>query len=213
LTNHPIRILLVDDHPIVRDGLRGQLESQTDLVVVGEAASAEEALATLNRVAVEVVITDLRMPGRGGLELIRELARTHPHLRVLVLTTFDTDTEITEALAAGANGYLLKDARREAIYEAVRGIVRGRTAFAPAVSQRIAEANTTATDTGTAAALSPREIEVLRLVATGMTNRQIGSALYVGESTVKTHLQHIFRKLDAPDRAAAVAVGYGRNLL
>lgn len=209
MTDRPIRIILVDDHPIVRDGLRGQLESQPDLRVVGEAASADEALAVVNRVDVDVVITDLRMPERGGVELIRQLGSRHPDLPVLVLTTFDTDAEITDALTAGAKGYLLKDAHREVIHNAVRDVARGRTVLSPAVAQRLADA----TAPEPTSALSPRELEVLALVADGMTNRQVGSALYVGESTVKTHLQHILRKLDVPDRAAAVAAAYERHLL
>lgn len=210
MTNQPIRILLVDDHPIVRDGLRGQLESQADLLVVGEAASTNEALAVMNTTATDVVLTDLRMPGRSGIDLIRELATSHPHVHVLVLTTFDTDTEIADAVAAGAVGYLLKDARRETIYDALRGAMEGRSVFAPPVARRIRELRThRATDPS----LSPRELEVLILVASGATNRKIGDALYIGETTVKTHIQHILRKLDTPDRAAAVATAYERGLL
>ncbi len=204
-----IRILLVDDHPIVRDGLRGQLEREPDLLVVGEAASAEEALAVLRRSEVDVVITDLRMPGEGGIELLHAIATRYPEVRTLVLTTYDTDAEIAAARSADAGGYLLKDAAREEIYAAVRVVARGGRVYARSVSERIISASSAADDP----VLSPREIEVLRLVASGMTNRQIGAALYVGESTVKTHLQHIFRKLDAPDRAAAVSAGYELGLL
>lgn len=203
-----IRILLVDDHPIVRDGLRGQLEPEPDLLVVGEAASAEEALAVLRRGGVDVVITDLRMPGDGGVELLRAIAARHPEVRTLVLTTYDTDAEIAAVRAAGAGGYLLKDASRDEIYAAVRVVARGGVVYARSVSERVIAASASHDPV-----LSPREIEVLRLVASGMTNRQIGAALYVGESTVKTHLQHIFRKLDAPDRAAAVAAAYEAELL
>lgn len=203
-----IRILLVDDHPIVRDGLRGQIEPEPDLLVVGEAASAEEALAVLRREGVDVVITDLRMPGDGGVELLRAIAARHPEVRTLVLTTYDTDAEIAAVRAAGAGGYLLKDASRDEIYAAVRVVARGGVVYARSVSERVIAASVSHDPV-----LSPREIEVLRLVASGMTNRQVGAALYVGESTVKTHLQHIFRKLDAPDRAAAVAAAYEAELL
>lgn len=210
MPENAIRILLVDDHPIVRDGLRGQLETQPDLVVIGDVASAEEALVTLRHATVDVVISDLRMPGQGGINLTREVTRQYPDTRVLVLTTFDSASEITQALAAGAAGYLLKDARREDIYAAVRAIAAGRTILAPAVSRRVIDVAASARSTPQ---LSAREIEVLQLVARGMTNAQIGVALYVGESTIKTHLQHIFRKLGAPDRAAAVATAYATGLL
>ncbi|RGE21034.1 response regulator transcription factor [Leucobacter sp. wl10] len=203
-----IRILLVDDHPIVRDGLRGQLEPVPDLVVVGEAASAEEALANLQRGSIDVVITDLRMPGGGGLELLRAIAAQHPAVRTLVLTTYDTDAEIAAARSADAGGYLLKDASREEIYRAVRVVAQGGRVYARPVSEQILRASA-----AEGPVLTAREVEVVRLVASGMTNRQIGAALYVGESTVKTHLQHIFRKLDAPDRAAAVSSAYELGLL
>lgn len=206
----PDRILLVDDHPIVRDGLRGLLEAQPDFLVVGEAASAEEALAQLRRTAADVVITDIRMPGSGGLALIRRLREQHPQSRALVLTTFDTDTEIAEALDAGALGYLLKDAGRAQIYQAVRTVAAGRRTLDAAVASRVAGAVATTTR---AAVLSRREIEVLTLVARGMTNSEIGRTLYVSEATIKTHLQHIFRKLGAADRAATVAVAYDTGLL
>lgn len=210
MSTSEIRVLLVDDHPIVRDGLRGQLDSQDDLVVIGEAACAEEALVMLECAAADVLVTDLRMPGRGGLELIGIARERHPSVRVLVLTTFDTEAEISQAIANGAGGYLLKDAGREAICRAVREVARGRRVLAPAVSQRVITAASSRED---GPVLTPRESEVLRLVAQGLTNSQVGRALFVGESTVKTHLQHIFAKLDAPDRAAAVSIAHRRGLI
>ena len=204
--DRPIRVLVVDDHPVVRDGLAGQLSSQPDLAVTGQAGSAEEALAVLRHEEVDVVLTDLRMPGAGGIALIAEIGRRHPGVQVVVLTTYDTAAEVSGALAAGARGYLLKDAGRAAIADAVRAAHRGRSVLAPGVRR-------TATDPEPAGPLSVRELDVLRLVAAGRTNAQIGADLHIGESTVKTHLQHIFEKLDAADRAAAVAVGYRRGLL
>ena len=204
--DRPTRVLVVDDHPVVRDGLAGQLSSQPDLVVAGEAGSAEEALAALRHEAVDVVLTDLRMPGAGGIALIAEIGRRHPGVRVVVLTTYDTAADVSGALDAGARGYLLKDAGRTAIADAVRAAHRGRSVLAPGVRRQAAEPEP-------AGPLSPRELEVLRLVAAGRTNAQIGGELHIGESTVKTHLQHVFDKLAAADRAAAVAIGYRRGLL
>lgn len=204
--DRPTRVLVVDDHPVVRDGLAGQLSSQPDLVVAGQAGSAEEALAALRHEAVDVVLTDLRMPGAGGIALIAEIGRRHPGVQVVVLTTYDTAAEVSGALAAGARGYLLKDAGRAAIADAVRAAHRGRSVLAPGVRRQAAEPEP-------AGPLSPRELEVLRLVAAGRTNAQIGAELHIGESTVKTHLQHVFDKLAAADRAAAVAIGYRRGLL
>ena len=202
----PVRVLVVDDHPVVRDGLRGQLLTQDDIVVVGEAASSEEALALLASRPVDVVLTDLRMPGMGGTELIKAVSDRHPGTEVIVLTTYDTDDDVRPAVAAGARGYLLKDSGREAVFAAVRAARRGVATYAPGVRERLAT-------TPASALLSSRELEVLRLVAAGRTNRQIGAALYIGEATVKTHLQHIFTKLHAADRAAAVAAGYRLGLL
>lgn len=204
--DRPIRVLVVNDHPVVRDGLAGQLSSQPDLAVAGQAGSTEEALAVLRHEAVNVVLTDLRMPGAGGIALIAEIGRRHPGVQVVVLTTYDTAAEVSGALAAGARGYLLKDAGRAAIADAVRAAHRGRSVLAPGVRRP-------ATDPEPAGPLSVRELDVLRLVAAGRTNAQIGAELHIGESTVKTHLQHIFEKLDATDRAAAVAIGYRRGLL
>lgn len=202
----PIRILVVDDHPVVRDGLRGQLATQADLLVVGEAASAEEALAALRTRPVDVVLTDLRMPGLGGIGLIRAVRNQHPGTAVIVLTTYDTDDDLRPAMAAGARGYLLKDAGRHFLFAAVRAAHHGTATFSPSVQQRL-------TADPLPPLLSDREVEVLRLVAAGRTNRQIGVALYIGEATVKTHLHHIFTKLEAADRAAAVAAGYRHRLL
>lgn len=204
----PIRILLVDDHPVVRDGLAGQLAAHPDLDVVAEAGSGAEALAVLRSLVVDVVVTDMRMPGLSGAALIRAVRDHHPEVEVLVLTTYDTREEVVGALAAGARGYLLKDSSRTAIADAIRATASGRSTLAPSV-----QALTTSPVVGAPCALSPRELDVLRLVAAGRTNVQIGADLHIGAATVKTHLQHICTKLEAPDRAAAVAVGYRRGLL
>lgn len=205
-TTNPIGILVVDDHPILRDGLRGQLASQPDLQVVAEAASAEEALTVLQRHVIDVLLTDLRMPGMGGHELIRVVRADYPDTEILVLTTYDGEDDVRPALDAGARGYILKDANRESLFAAVRAAAAGRASYAPSVQRLRAQ-------TPSASVLSARELEVLHLVAQGHTNRQIASLLFIGEATVKTHVRHLCDKLEVADRAAAVAVGYRRGLL
>ena len=201
-----IRVLIVDDHPIVRDGLRGQLATQPDLQVVAKAANAEEALTVLQHHAADVLLTDLRVPGLGGHELIRTVRVEYPKIQVLVLTTYDGEDDVRPALDAGARGYLLKDARREALFAAVRAASAGRSSFAPSVQRLQAQRPSRSL-------LSTREVEVLDLIAHGCTNRQIASALSIGEATVKTHVRHLCDKLEVADRAAAVAAGYQRGLL
>jgi DNA-binding NarL/FixJ family response regulator len=204
-----IRVLIVDDHPVVRDGLRGVLDGEPDMEVVGEAGNGAEALARVAAQPVDVVLMDLRMPTMGGVEAIGELRRTAPSVRVLVLTTFDTDRDVLPAIEAGATGYLLKDTPRDELLRAVRAAHRGEAVLSPAVAGRLmGQVRTPAEDT-----LSGREVEVLRLVAAGSTNRETAQKLFISEATVKTHLLHIYAKLGVRDRASAVAAGYQRGLL
>ncbi|TSD58397.1 response regulator [Aeromicrobium piscarium] len=203
-----ISIVLVDDHPVVRDGLRGMLESAGDLAVVGEASDGPAAVELVARTDPDVVLMDLRMPGGSGVDAITELTRRRIRGHVLVLTTYDTDRDIMAALEAGATGYLLKDARREELFAGVRATARGESVLSPSVATRVVSrvrADTTE--------LSDREGEVLRLVARGRSNREIARTLFVSEATVKTHLTHVYEKLGVGDRAAAVAVAYERRLL
>ncbi len=205
----PIRLLVVDDHPIMRDGLRGVFTDDPDFEVVGEAGDGAAAVRLAQRVEVDVILMDLRMPGRGGVAAIRELrALGHP-ARVLILTTYDTDRDVLPALEAGATGYLLKDAPRAELLRAVRAAHAGQAVLAPSVATRLV------TRVGSPArdGLSPRELEVLRLVASGGTNQAVARKLLVSETTIKTHLLHIYRKLGVRDRAAAVAVAYERGLI
>ncbi|MFI6637236.1 response regulator [Nonomuraea fuscirosea] len=203
-----IRLIIVDDHPIVRDGLRGILDTD-DFEVVGEAADGPEALAVALRTAPDVVLLDLRMPGMSGAEVIRRLREQQPGVHVLVLTTFDDDADVLPAIAEGATGYLLKDTPRDELRRAVHAAARGETVLSPTVAgiltrkDREPEPRT----------LSPRELEVLRLIARGATNREVAGRLFITEATVKTHLLHVYGKLAVNDRAAAVAAAYDLGLL
>ncbi|WP_405484891.1 response regulator [Streptomyces sp. NBC_00009] len=207
-----ISLLIVDDHPVVRDGLRGMFESADDFTVLGEASNGVEAVELTARLDPDVVLMDLRMPGGNGVDAIKELTRRGARSRVLVLTTYDTDSDTLPAIEAGATGYLLKDAPREELFTAVRAAADGRTVLSPAVASRLV----TAVRTPAAPAdepLSAREREVLALVAKGTSNKEIARVLFISEATVKTHLTHVYGKLGVKDRAAAVAVAYDRKIL
>lgn len=206
-----ISLLIVDDHPVVRDGLRGMFDSADGFRVLGEAADGAAAVDLAVRLDPDVVLMDLRMPGGGGVEAITELARRGCRARVLVLTTYDSDTDTLPAIEAGATGYLLKDAPREELFAAARAAAEGRTVLSPAVASRLVSAVRTPAPAG--GALSAREAEVLALVAKGTSNREIARLLFISEATVKTHLTHIYAKLDVNDRAAAVASAYDRRIL
>ncbi|MDT0269899.1 response regulator transcription factor [Streptomyces sp. DSM 44915] len=207
-----ITLLLVDDHPVVRDGLRGMFGAVAGFEVLGEAASGAEAVESALRLDPDVVLMDLRMPGGGGVEAIAELARRGARARVLVLTTYDTDSDTLPAIEAGATGYLLKDAPREELLAAVRAAAEGRSVLSPAVASRLLGA-LRAPARPADGTLSEREREVLALVARGTSNRAVAARLFISEATVKTHLTHIYRKLDVRDRAAAVAAGYDLGIL
>jgi DNA-binding NarL/FixJ family response regulator len=188
-----IRILIVDDHPVVRDGLRGMFAGDDRFDVVGEAGDGREALAVARGVTPDVVLMDLRMPGMDGVSTIEALRDQGFSARVLVLTTYDTDSDVLPAIKAGATGYLLKDTPREELFRAGRLMGRLRSPGQEPLSQR--------------------ELEVLTLTARGCTNRETASRLFISEATVKTHLLHVYAKLGVRDRAAAVAAAFERGLL
>jgi len=194
-----IRVLLADDHPVVREGLRGMLAAEPDIEIVGEAASGPEAVALAGRLRPDVVLMDLRMPGGDGVEATRRLAGT----TVVVLTTYDSDTDILRAVEAGAAGYLLKDTPRAVIADRLRAAARGETVLAPAVAGRLFGRMRSA-QAPRAEQLTERETEVLALAARGLTNAQIGRELSIGEATVKTHLLRASGKLGVSGRTAAV---------
>ena len=211
LRRRMIRLLIVDDHPVVRDGLRGVFAGEEEFSVVGEAANGLEALALVARGDVDVVLMDLRMPTMGGVETTALLKERHPGVRVLVLTTYDTDRDVMPAIEAGATGYLLKDAPRDELVKGVRAAYEGRSVLAPSVAERLMGLVSAPKDKGSE--LSPRELDILRLVAGGDTNRVVAQKLFISEATVKTHLLHLYDKLGARDRASAVSIAYQRELL
>ncbi|WP_022890394.1 response regulator transcription factor [Agromyces italicus] len=204
----PIRLLITDDHPIVRDGLRGMFTGDARFDVVGEAGDGAEAVELARALDPDVILMDLRMPRSDGVTAIRRLGELGVRARVLVLTTYDTDSEVLPAIEAGATGYLLKDAPSEVLMGAVVSAARGEAVLAPSVAMRLM-----GRVRGPEVVLSERELEVLRLVAAGNTNRESAAELFISEATVKTHVLHIFEKLGVNDRAAAVAVGFQRGLL
>jgi DNA-binding NarL/FixJ family response regulator len=204
-----IRVLIADDHPVVRDGLRGMLASEADFEVVGEATSGAEAVALTERERPDVVLMDLQMPGVDGATATAEIAARFPETRVLVLTTYDTDADILRAVEAGATGYLLKDAPRERLFPAIRSAARGETVLAPAVATRLVHRMRVPAEE----ALTGREIEVLELVARGSSNADVAARLFISEATVKTHLLHIFGKLGVDDRTAAVVSAMERGII
>lgn len=205
-----IRIVVADDHPVVRDGVASTLSATEGLEVVGQASSGPEAVDLVLALAPDVVVMDLRMPGGGGVAAIGDLRRRGSSTRVLVLTTYDTDSDTVAAIEAGATGYLLKDAPTESLVAAVRSTAAGEAVLSPAVASRLA--SHVRSPQGSAA-LSAREREVLAWVAKGTSNRLIARELFVSEATVKTHLGHIYTKLGVTDRAAAVAAGYQQGIL
>ena len=207
-----IRVLVVDDHPVVRSGLTGMLAVTDDISVVGEAGDGAEALAQVESTKPDVVLMDLRMPGRDGVWATGSIVAGYPSTRVLVLTTYDTDTDILHAVEAGAAGYLLKDTPHADLLDGIRSAARGETVLAPPVAARLMSRLRTPS-APPAAQPSPRELEVLAAVARGLSNAEIGRELYIGEATVKTHLQRLFAKLDVDDRTHAVTVAIERGLL
>jgi DNA-binding NarL/FixJ family response regulator len=204
-----IGLLIVDDHPVVRDGLSGMFAADPGFEVLGEAADGAEAVRMAQALNPDVILMDLRMPVMDGVSAIAELDRRRIRARVLVLTTYDTDSYMLPAIEAGATGYLLKDAPRDELLRAVRAAAEGQGVLAPSVATRLmSRVRTAETEL-----LSQREFEVLELVAAGTTNREAAARLFISEATVKTHLLHIYAKLGVSDRAAAVAEAFNRGLL
>ncbi len=204
-----IRILLIDDHPVVRMGLRGMLDAEPDLTVIGEASDGAEGAEIALRERPDLVLMDLRMPGADGVEATGRILAANRDIKVMVLTTYESDRDILRAIEAGASGYLLKDASPAELADAVRAAARGETVLAPSVASTLVRQ----VRSPAPPALSARETEVLKLVAAGLTNAEIGKRLFISEATVKTHLLRAFNKLDVADRTAAVTTAMRHGLL
>lgn len=205
----PIRILIADDHPIVRAGLQDVLSSQPDFEVIAEAKNGAEAVVLADRLKPHVVLTDLSMPQMDGATAISRIKAEHQDIHILVLTTYDSDSDVLPAIEAGAIGYLLKDSPREELFEAIRSAAQGKPLLTSSIAARLMERMR-----GPAVeALSSREIDVLKLVAKGTSNREIADRLYITEATVKSHLIRIYSKLGVADRTAAVTKALEQGIL
>jgi two-component system NarL family response regulator len=201
-----IKVLIVDDHPVVRLGLRTMLESEENISVTGTAGSAKEALAEVLKQRPDVVLMDLRMPEMEGPEAIAELRRIEPNIRILVLTNYDEDEYIFRALQAGAMGYLLKSTPQEEIVQAVEMVHENQCCVPPNIAKRLL-------DTMTREELSPRELEVLKLVASGLTNKEIAQRLFISEKTARNHVASCLVKLGVTDRTKAATTAVRRGLI
>jgi DNA-binding NarL/FixJ family response regulator len=206
-----IRVVVADDHPIVRAGIVALLQSAPDVDVVGQASDGEAAVSIVRAERPDVVLMDLRMPLLDGDAATAQILATQPEVRVLILTTYESDDQILAAIEAGATGYLLKAAPESEILAGVRATARGETALAPSAAAALVRRATGGVPAGPN--LTPRELEVMRLVAQGNSNPAIGRALFLSETTVKTHLGHVFEKLGVNDRTRAVTRAMELNLL
>ena len=209
MPEEPIRLLIVDDHPVVRDGLCGMFTGDPRFEVVGEAGDGAEAVTLAEALQPDVVLMDLRMPRVDGATAITRMAERGVTAKVLVLTTYETDRDVLPAIKAGATGYLLKDASQQELFRAVGAAARGESVLSPSVATRLlGQVRAPSVEP-----LTQRELEVLQLIARGTTNREAARRLFISEASVKAHLLHVYAKLGVNDRAAAVATAYERGLL
>ena len=208
-TMEKIRILITDDHPVVREGLAGILAGQEDFEVVGLAADGDTAVTLHDSLDPDVTLMDLRMPNLDGVGAITAIKKKRPSANILVLTTYDSDADIVRAIEAGATGYLLKDTPREDLFRAIRSAAKGESVLTPTVAARLMTRMRAPAEEN----LSAREIEVLQLVAKGASNKEIGKSLHISTATVKTHLIHIFNKLGVADRTAAVTTALEKRII
>jgi DNA-binding NarL/FixJ family response regulator len=211
-----IRIALVDDQALVRSGFRLILEAQSDFEIVGEAGNGREAVELARVATIDVVLMDVRMPELDGIEATARILADKPDTRVLILTTFDLDEYVARALRAGASGFLLKDVRPAQLADAIRVVAAGDALLAPTVTRRLLDRFAASLDAGPSpdlACLTERELEILRLIAGGLSNAEIADRLFLGESTVKTHVSSVLRKLGVRDRVQAVIAAYDAGLV
>ena len=210
----PIKILIADDHPVVREGLSAMLRKEQDIQVVGEAENGAEAIDKARELRPDIILMDLRMPEVDGVEAMRQISALNPDIKFIVLTTYDNDEYIFKGIEAGARAYLLKDAPREDLFKAIRAVHKGESLIQPAIAgkvlDRFAELSRQAQGVE---ALSEREVEVLKLVAKGAANKEIAAELAITESTVKTHIQTIFQKLGVSDRTEAVTEAIKKGII
>jgi DNA-binding NarL/FixJ family response regulator len=204
--NIPIRIFSVDDHPLLREGIAALVNSQPDMIVVGEAATGAEALPLFKQLQPDVTLLDLRLPDTSGIDILIAIRTEFPDARIIMLTTFEGDVEIHRALQAGARGYLLKNMPPSELLDVIRQVHAGKKRIPPAIASQLAEHMS---DEG----LTEREVEVLREVAGGNKNRDIANKLFISEETVKVHIKHIMEKLGAADRTQAVTIGVRRGII
>jgi DNA-binding NarL/FixJ family response regulator len=204
-----ISIMIVDDHPVVRDGLKGMLSGQPDLHVIGEATNGQEAITQAEALHPQVILMDLRMPVLDGVAAITHLRQRHFSGHILVLTTYDTDADILKAIEAGATGYILKDAPREELYRAIHATAQGQSYLSPSVATRLMGQLRAPAETP----LSERELDVLSQVARGASNKEIARSLHISEATVKSHLLHVFSKLGVNDRTQAVTLALQKGII
>ncbi len=208
-----IRILITDDHYVVREGLAAMLSREGFIDVVGEAENGAVAIKKADELKPDIILMDLRMPEVDGVEAMKQIRKRHPETKFIVLTTYDNDEYIFKGIEAGARAYLLKDSPREELFRAIRAVYRGASLIEPAVAGRVLDRLVELSQQGTTSELSKREIEVLELVAKGTGNKVIAEQLSISESTVKTHLQSIYQKLEANDRTEAVTKALSKGII
>ena len=208
-----ITVLLVDDHPVVREGLTAMLETQPDMEVVGEAGDGQEAVRLAKQLHPDVILMDLQMPKMGGVEAIQQIRKESERAEVIILTTYDSDEHIFSGIEAGARGYLLKGASRDDLFKAIRVASRGEALLEPAVASKLVDRYTQLSRKGADDTLSERELEVLKLMARGYRNKEIARELVITEKTAKAHVSNILSKLSVTDRTEAVTIALKRRII
>lgn len=210
----PIKVLIADDHPVVREGLSAMLGKEQDIQVVGEAENGMEAVNKAKELQPDIILMDLRMPELDGVEAMRQIGAENPDIKFIVLTTYDNDEYIFKGIEAGARAYLLKDAPREELFKAIRAVYRGESLIQPAIAGKVLDRFAKLSrEAQVPEALSERELEVLKLMAKGAANKEIATKLFISESTVKTHIQSIFQKLEVGDRTEAVTEAIKKGII